>query len=203
MRSRWYTVLRLIIKPIAWLLFWVKVEGKENIDLSRRYLICPNHISNLDPVLLVLKMPGKMQIHYMAKAELFRSKLGNWFFRKVGAFPVNRGKGDLTAVETAIDVLKNGGYLGIFIEGTRSFDGKPLPPKAGGALIASKTRSGVLPVGISTKGGKVRPFKPITIRIGQYIPYEELGMSDKPGASQIKGATHKMMDAIVGLLDPM
>jgi 1-acyl-sn-glycerol-3-phosphate acyltransferase len=59
----------------------------------------------------------------MGKAELFENPALNWFFRKTGGFPVHRGESDITAVKTAIQVLKSGDNLLIFPEGTVIRDG--------------------------------------------------------------------------------
>ena len=92
--------------------------------------------------------------------------------------------------------------LGIFPEGTRSKDpdGKMLPPKAGVALIAKATHSDVLPACIYFEG-KSKFRKKITVRFGEVIPYEELGLTDESNMSEIKDASRLVMGKIGELLE--
>ena len=118
-------------------------------------MICANHISDIDPVFLL--MAQKRHIYYMAKAELFGSGIARWFFgKKFGAFPVKRGTGDTSAIDTSERIVKEGKLLGIFPEGTRSKDGKLGRAKSGAALIASRTGSWIIPAAIQAKDQKVR-----------------------------------------------
>ena len=77
--------------------FPVEVEGLENLP-PHGALLCPNHSSNWDPILLVLKLPIDYRVHIMAKDSLFKNPLLGWILRKVGAFPVSRGSSDIAAV---------------------------------------------------------------------------------------------------------
>ena len=100
--------------------------------------------SYLDPVYLL--MSQKRHIYFMAKAELMKGRLGHWFFANVmGVFPVKRGTGDTGAIDTAVQLVKEGKMMGIFPEGTRSRDGKLGRGKSGAALIVSRTGAMVLP----------------------------------------------------------
>ena len=90
-------------KPLAWLLFPFKPIGRENIPDTPGQpplILCCNHISEIDPVFL--EMCQKRHVFFMAKEEIFRSRLSSWFFGKqLGAFPVKRGAGDTGALDTA------------------------------------------------------------------------------------------------------
>ena len=99
-------------------------------------------------------------------------------------------------------LVEEGKVLGIFPEGTRSKDpdGKMLPPKAGVALIAKATHSDVLPACIYFEG-KSKFRKKITVRFGEVIPYEELGLSDESNMSEIKDASRLVMGKIGELLE--
>ena len=147
-----YPFVRAIANVFVRLIFRIRYVGKENIPSSQGYILASNHISNLDPVVHAISM--KSRVFYMSKAELFNNRFVAFFIRHFQGFPVNRSRGDLSAVEYAIKVVNEGNILGIFPEGTRSKTGKPLPPKAGIALIANKT------------GGFSGPaIKPVAVRM--------------------------------------
>ena len=98
--------------------FKFRAEGVENLPQTGGYILCSNHRSYLDPIFLGVKV--KRQLAFMAKEELFRVKVLGPIIKKLGAFPIARGKGDTGAVEFAIDTVKSGKALMLFPEGTRS-----------------------------------------------------------------------------------
>lgn len=181
-----------IIIPIAKLLFRYEIKGVENLPKNGGCVYASNHISFLDPVLWVIST--KRRIRYMAKAELFNNRFLSWILKKAGAFPVNRGKNAAESVSYAIDIVKDGGILGIFPEGTRSKDGTPKKGKAGVAYIANATEADIIPMAIITKG-KVRPFKKIKLVIGKPILHSEIHFegSDRAG---LKKASQTVMSEI-------
>ena len=149
------------------------VEGLENLP-EHGALLCPNHSSNWDPLLVVLKLPINYRVHIMAKQELFRFKPLAWALRHVGAFPVSRGDNDIQAVKTAIQAIKGGDNLLIFPEGTvirngiGCKDGLPAHAKAGVAVIGVRTGATMIPVFVD---GEKKPFHRTRIIFGKpYIP---------------------------------
>lgn len=194
--------LLAFFKPLFWLLFPYKAEGKENLPLpddGRPMMICANHISDIDPVFLL--MAQKRHIYYMAKAELFSMGIARWFFgKKFGAFPVKRGTGDTSAIDTSERIVKEGKLLGIFPEGTRSKDGKLGRAKSGAALIASRTGSWVIPVAIQAKDQKVRLFHRTTIRFGVPLSPEELHL-ENPEHPDLRYASRLIMERIAGMME--
>ena len=197
-RSLLYMIGRLILIPIFKLLFFYKVNGKENVPSDGSYIICSNHMSNYDPVLLAITQ--KRQINYMAKAELFKNPFFSWLIRGLGAFPVHRGAGDSKAINEAENVLKEGKLLGIFIEGTRSKTGEFLRPKSGAAIIAQKMNVPVIPVCITPKNKKIRIFQKVMISWGKPITPEQLNLTTSSGeayraaSKQIMGEIKKLRE---------
>lgn len=169
-----YTFARAIVYYPVRLLYRIRVEGVENVP-NGGFILCCNHRSNIDPFLLGVTL--KQQLRFMAKIELFRIPLVNWFVRKVGAFPVNRGTGDTSAIDTAVQLVNDGQVLVIFPEGTRSLDGKLLRIKSGAMVVASKTGADVLPAVIKCKG-RVRIFKRVTLRFGEIIKNTDIGIRE-------------------------
>ncbi|MFW6269781.1 MAG: lysophospholipid acyltransferase family protein, partial [Bacillota bacterium] len=106
------------------------------------------------------------QIHFMAKEELFKNPVLGYLLRKIGQFPVKRGKPDRAALKKAFEILKNGGILGIFPEGTTRGKNQELrKAKSGAVLIPIKTETPILPVGINFTGRKLKVSvgKPFTL----------------------------------------
>ena len=114
-----YTIIVFLYGLLVKLLFFMKIEGRENVPKDRNCILMGNHQCLLDPVTLALCVPDR-EIHFMGKKELFENKALGWVFRQVHGFPVDRGNMDMGAIRTAMGVLKAGETLGIFPEGTRS-----------------------------------------------------------------------------------
>ena len=157
-----------------------------------------NHRSYADPV--ILTMPMKKPVTYMAKEELFKNKLFGWFIRKLGAFPVKRGTGDMQVIDDAVDILESGRHLVIFPEGTRSKDGKVGKGKTGVALIAARSGADVLPCGIIFEGEKLHFRSKLTLRFGKVIPAEEIAVTDG-SPKELKAAKLRIMSAITELVE--
>jgi 1-acyl-sn-glycerol-3-phosphate acyltransferase len=137
-----YVLLRLLFRLTGGL----APVGGENIPPTGGVILAPNHISYLDPPAVGCGM--RRPIRFMAKEELFRSKLLGWWMRKVGAFPVRRGTADRSALKQAIELLGQGEVVCVFPEGTRSPDGNLQEPELGIGLIAMKSRAPVVPVAV-------------------------------------------------------
>lgn len=166
------------------LVFRIKVTGRENIVRDKGVVVCANHTSNWDPVLMIVTFP--YPVHYMAKAELFEKPFPRWFFNHVYVFPVKRGGNDLHAIKTSLSILKQGKALGMFPEGTRVKDGKTADAKAGVTMLAVKAGAMIQPVAIV---GPVKPFHMVEIRIGEGIFYDkkELGKLENEDYKQLAG----------------
>ena len=149
--NRLFVVVYYVVGLVTRILHPVSVEGMEKLPKSG-VLLCPNHSSNWDPILVALRLPINYRLHIMAKEELFQNPLLGWLLRKVGAFPVSRGNNDINAVKQSIQALKDGDNLLIFPEGTTVrngigyLDGLPPQAKAGVAMIGVRTGATLIPV---------------------------------------------------------
>ncbi len=196
-----YKFLACIIRPIMHLLFNIKYEGIENIPSKKGMVLICNHRVLLDPVFLGIKI--KQQLRFMGKKELFDTPFAP-LFRAVGAFSVDRGKGDKLALEKAASMVKDGEVIVIFPEGTRSKTGELLKFKSGAAVVAGQTGADVLPACINYQG-KLRFRSKVVIRFGAPIPSNQLfdGVDDlsqlKP--SQIKVASTLIRERVAQLLE--
>jgi 1-acyl-sn-glycerol-3-phosphate acyltransferase len=149
-------------------LFCPKYVGLNNIPKAP-YILAGNHTSMLDIPLLMCGLDD--QINFMAKEELFKQKLIARFLEKMNAFPVKRGKMDLAAVRHAALVLKDGGVLGIFPEGTRNKGRELLQFQGGTEAIAKMADVPVVPFGIS---GEYKLRGNVTLAIGEPLTPEVL-----------------------------
>lgn len=157
---------------ICSILFPTKRTFEAPIPEEGPLILCGKHISNADGPLSLLFFPRK--VNFMAKMELFKIPVVGPFIRKMGAFPVVRGKNDVGAVKTALQVLKSGGVLGIFPEGTCVKNNDRGPVKPGAFNLALKTKATIIPFGIYTKNWRRRFFKPSRMSFGKPMTYEEL-----------------------------
>ncbi len=186
-----YKFAMAVVKGFYRVAFRIRIEGIENIEKDRAFVVCANHKSLLDAPLLAVCLP--LEIKFMAKEELFRNKLFGSMLRAFGAFPVKRGKSDIGALKAAIGILKGGERLGIFPEGTRSPKGYMNKGKSGAALIAIKAKADILPVGIC---GSYRPFSKMTVRIGKPIELDNY-FDVKPDSETLQSITDtKIMPSI-------
>ncbi len=192
-------VLLNIFRPFIYCIFPHTFVHRDNIPKTEgAFVVCCNHISLLDPVFLLLAC--RQPICFMAKEELFKNRIVAWFLKTFfGVFPVSRGKGDSSAVTNSIDILENGGVLGIFPEGTRSKDGNLLPAKSGTSLIVAKAQTPILPCAVFTKTGQVRAFHKATVVFGELQTPADLHLDgEKP---DIRYATRKIMSTIAELIE--
>lgn len=167
-----YRLLKPILGPIFRLYYHPKVIGKEAIPKEGPILIVGNHKHLYDQCLAIIST--KRMIHYMAKKEYFDGKM-KWFFKMVGCIPVDRSKKDDAATQSALEVLKDGGAIGLFPEGTRNkTDAFLLPFKFGAVSMAAKTGATIVPFGI-TGDYKFRS-KNLCMRFGKTFQVGEMDL---------------------------
>ncbi len=144
----------------------VKTAGLEKLESGKPYIFMSNHVSNIDPPLLLPLIPGRTSV--MARHELFDYPILGRVMRMGSLVPVNRGRRDagIAAVRAAEQVVKQGISMTIFVEGHRSFDGKLLPFKKGPFYLAELCQVPVVPVTISGTH-HVMPKKRFSIKAGE------------------------------------
>ncbi len=202
----------LVARVAAQALTRVRVVGDiDAIPASGPVILASNHVSNLDGKVLgawlVPRIPRR--IHMLGKKEMFEWPVVGYLARNGGVHPVDRGGADVEAFRTAERILEQGHVLLIFPEGTRSRDGRLQQARDGLAMLALRTGSPIVPIGVADsdrvwpRGQKLprpRPGTRVTVRIG--LPFrlaEELpeGLSRK----EAKGAaTELIMRRIAALL---
>lgn len=174
--SATYRVLRRLLGGFFLGMFRVRVHYAERQPESETYLLCCNHLSAFDPILLAAAL-GRQQTHFMAKKELFRIPVLAQLLRALNVYPVDRA-GDVGAIKTSIALIEDGSSVGMFPQGTRC-PGKPPREtldklKNGAGLLCDKTHVTVLPVCLKTKKDRLRLFRRVHMIVGEPIRYEQL-----------------------------
>lgn len=192
-----YVFAKTLLTGFVSLFFPSYVQHAENCPKEGRMILCSNHLGLSDPIRLAYAQ--RRQIFFMAKAELFRFKPFGFILKKLGVFPVQRGKGDVGAMDAAGALLEHEGCLGIFIEGTRSKTGELGNPKSGAVLLAYKYHAPILPVCITPAGSKFpRTFHKSYVTYGNLIPFEQLGIQEGT-VSELRHASKMVMDEMIRL----
>ena len=192
-----------ICKIIGWIPIKIllphRVRGRKNIPKSngRGLILCCNHTSIFDPVYLMLNC--RRRIFFMAKEELFKNVVATNLLKWFGVFAVKRGAGDTGAIDKGAEIINKGKIMGIFPEGRRSKDFTPKKAKVGVAYIAQMTNADILPVSLHCEG-KIKLFKRVTVRFGEVIKYEDLGLTEgESNMRELKAAADKIMGEITNL----
>lgn len=162
-----YRFIRLIASTVFRLVYRIEVNGLNNIPNNGRAILCSNHVSLLDPIILAISVPRT--ISFMAKKELFRNKLFGKLLRSLNAFPVDREGADIASIRKSLKILKDGQILGIFPEGSRMSEMDVDSAKPGISLIGIKSKSLIVPVFINSS---YKLFSKIIVNIGKPIDLE-------------------------------
>ena len=176
-----YSKAKFLVAGLIRKLWRIQVVGAENERPNVPYLICANHQSMLDPVLLGAAIEHNPR--YMAKAELMKIPGLKQLITALGAYSVDRSGSDVMAIKKTIAMLKDGESIIMFPQGTRhkGVDPKTTKVKFGCAMIAAKAGVPVLPIFIQVEDHRIRLFRKTIIRIGKEISPEELAaVADSP-----------------------
>ena len=173
-----YGFIRGLLKFITKALLRVTVVGAENIPESGPVLLCPNHVSNWDPLLIFAY--SQRQLTFMAKASLFKIPVLAQILKALKVFPVNRNGNDLRAMKTAFSLIKAGNCVGIFPQGKRVMRAEPdsVEIKSGVGMCVYHSKCDVVPVAIVSKKNKINLFSRVYVIFGDVIKYESFNMSE-------------------------
>jgi 1-acyl-sn-glycerol-3-phosphate acyltransferase len=176
----------------------VKIEtvGLDRIDPSRTYIFMSNHVSNIDPPLMLPLVPKRTSV--MARHELFTYPLLGKAMKLGSLVPVDRKNREagIAAVRAASDVINSGVNMTIYVEGGRSFDGRLLPFKKGPFYLATECAVPVVPVTI-VGTHHVMPkgrfaIKPGRVRVIFHAPIEP---KDFGSRDELKAKVRRIIDS--------
>ena len=194
-----YTVLWAGGLAVYKSVFRMRQVGVENVPREGGVVLASLHRSNFDTFLIAVP-PRWRRLRPMAKIELYGNPALAWVLRNAGAFPVRRGEGDREAIATAIRILRDGGTVAMFPEGTRNRDGQARI-HSGAARLALSTNAALVPVAL-TGTDRVRLWPPriprFQVAYGPPIRVDDLRDLDTKSAADV--ATERWKDAVAGLL---
>lgn len=161
-----YSAVKCISFSLLKVCFRLKVEGLENLPKKSNFIVVSNHVSFLDPFIIGAAFPEK--IHWISLKSFYGFSFMNWFLKNLGTLPTGGASS-----EKAVISLRNNKNIGLFPEGTRTFDGKLKEFRRGAALLALKTGRPVIPCAILgayeafPRSAKFPKFCPIKVKIGK------------------------------------
>jgi len=182
-----YKTLKLIYSPLLKILYRPKAVGIENIPKEGAIIFAGNHRHAFDPV--VVMTHTKRTVHYMAKESLFKG-LHGMILKSIGLIKIYRSKGNSMAVKEALEILKDGGTVGVFPEGTRNkTDEELLRFRSGTVRIAKQSNTKIVPFAI--KGGYKLFRKGLAIEFGK--PVDVSNMEIEEANEYIRNEVLKML----------
>jgi long-chain acyl-CoA synthetase len=180
------------------------VEGLEKLPASGPFLICPNHVSYLDPFLLCSVLPFRVirDIFILGYTDYLQGRVAGRLAASVNIVPVDPNANLSRAMRVAAHGLREGRILLVFPEGERSISGKLTKFKKGSAILSVELDAPIVPVGIVgtfeawPRGGKVRPH-PVTYRFGD--PIDPKRFSGEP--DPYDAVNSALRDAVSSLIE--
>lgn len=144
-------LLTTAVVMLSRFLYKIEVKGLNNLPSNKGYILCPNHETNLDPMLVYMFLPKEHGSRFccMGKAELQNNIMGRFIMRAAGAIPVDRHGNPGPALKRCLEKLKEGSVILIHPEGTRTMDGKLGEFKKGASKLAIDSGLPIIPVRIS------------------------------------------------------
>lgn len=198
-----YRVVQFFLIPFIGIYNRTGISGKENIPRSGPFILAANHSSYWDILLLCASI--WRPLHYLAKSELFKTRLANFFFTSVGQIKIERGKGDPEALTNAIEALNSGKIVVFFPEGTTIGGEKLGRGHTGVARVALKAGVPVVPAGLMNtwriwpRGSKFP--KPLKARIAFGKPMRFDKYHDSADDWEVtRMITDRIMGKIAGLI---
>jgi 1-acyl-sn-glycerol-3-phosphate acyltransferase len=192
-----YELLRVVGKSLLIPFFRLKTVGIEHVPLEGPVVIASLHRSNWDSLAVGVRLPRRMRP--MAKIELMRAPVLGWFLRHGGAFPVRRGETDTQAIASALSILRAGGLLLMFPEGTRNRDGRA-EVQPGAARIALQGKAAIVPVAVlNTDRARLIPPRFPQFRVAYGPPLDLSDLEGTPLRVAAVEATARWERAVAGL----
>jgi 1-acyl-sn-glycerol-3-phosphate acyltransferase len=207
-----FAVLAAIVRPIMNGLMGRKWFGTGNLPKDRGFIVCPNHVTEIDPVVVGhFLYSNKVLPHFLAKASLFRVPVLGQMLHGLQQIPVERSTaGANRSLETARGILGQGGGIIIYPEGTLTRDPGlwPMKGRTGAARLALQTGAPVIPVAqwgaqevLPRYAKRLRIFPRRTVRVLAGEPVDLSEFAGRPlDKATLSAATDRILDAVTALL---
>jgi 1-acyl-sn-glycerol-3-phosphate acyltransferase len=197
-----YWLMTRLLRLVVQIFGRYEVVGAERVPAAGGLLVVSNHLNLTDPPLVGAAVPRR--IRFMAKQELFDARPFGIAIKLFGAFPVRRFEGDLKALRTAEQLLRDGEAIGMFPEGHRSRGKGLLEPFPGTALIALRSGATILPVAVTGTEAVRTPLvllrnPHLKVVIGE--PFT-LPAPVRVNSAAVREGTDEIMRRIAALLPP-
>jgi 1-acyl-sn-glycerol-3-phosphate acyltransferase len=194
-RPDWmYEVVRLVLTPYLLFFYRARCIDSDKVPAQGPAVIAPNHFSFLDHFFVAVYLRRK--VHFMAKSQLFQPPL-QFVYTHGGVFPVQRGKRDEEAFETAATILKRGGLIVMYIEGGRSRTGDLGEPRPGIGRLALEHGVPIIPTAIAgterVRNWKRLQFPKVTVQFGDPVQFEQV---ESPTREQSQAASEVVFDDV-------
>jgi 1-acyl-sn-glycerol-3-phosphate acyltransferase len=179
----------------------LETYGAERVPATGGLVVAANHFSWIDPPALGAASPRTL--YFMAKVEVHGVPGLGQLMRTFGAFPVRRGESDREAVRTMREIVREGGALGMFAEGTRQRSGVPGSVQPGAAMVAINEGVPLFPAAIH--GSQLwRPgnFAPVSVAWGEPMTFEGLprgGRGYREASVEIERKLRELWEWLVDL----
>jgi 1-acyl-sn-glycerol-3-phosphate acyltransferase len=187
---------RLTIGTAVRLLTPLRNYGAERVPATGGVVLAFNHFHWVDPPVFGLLCPRT--ISFVAKVEAHRIPGLGQVIRSFGTISVRRGESDREAVRQMREAVRNGGALGLFVEGTRQLSGRPGPVQPGAAMVALQENVPVVPAAIyGSHEWKPGNFHPISVAWGKPVHFEGLPKGSKgyrEASAEVQRRIHALHD---------
>jgi len=168
-----YEVVRMVQTPLTLFVFRARAIGTENVPASGPVVLTPNHFSQMDHFFAAVFLRRK--VRFMAKSQLFTSRLVTFIISHGGVFPIRRGHHDEEAFKTAHTILDKEGCLLMYAEGGRSRTGGLGTPRPGVGRIALESGAPIVPVALhgsgAVRGWRRLRFPKVTVQYGEPLSF--------------------------------
>ncbi len=197
--GRWLTIFKYSVLRLIYLLMRVllrlDVRGRENLPARGPFLICPNHLSYIDPLVVISSLPYRLFRHtfFLGYSAIFQKGVMGLLARLAGVIPVDADANLLRAMKIGAWGLRSGRILCIFPEGGRSFDGTLQEFRKGAAILARETGAALVPVGIR---GTYEVWPRDSRRIRLHKVAVRFGRPLEPGSGSYDEDTERLRAAV-------
>jgi len=194
-----FVILRVLLRVLGRL----TSSGEGNVPATGPVIYCPNHLSDSDPPTVFVTLPRRAW--FVAKEELLTIPVVGWVLAHGHVIFIKRDSADRKALRQCEQVLRRGEPLVIFPEGRCAQQGRLLPVQPGAAMLALRTNTPIVPVGLQHTNqvlpyGKLRPRfsrNPVIVRFGS--PIDPTDFRHLPKAMALSAITQRLEAALSDL----